>query len=101
MFAIIWNYIADPEKQAEFEAAYGPDGDWADLFRKGRGYIRTELLRDIDKQNRYTTIDHWKTAEDYKIFHNQFAVEYQALDARFEAWIINETLIGTFEILAG
>lgn len=98
MFAIIWSYVVEPDWQAEFEQAYGPAGDWADFFRKGHGYIRTELLHDTKMENRYTTIDYWETEQDYKIFHDQFTAEYQALDARFEAWTINETLIGRFEI---
>jgi heme-degrading monooxygenase HmoA len=99
MVAIIWSYHVQPEKRAEFEAAYGSDGEWAELFRKGRGYIRTELLRDIDRQNRYTTIDYWATEDDYKSFQDQFTADYQALDARFEAWTISETLIGKFEVV--
>jgi hypothetical protein len=35
----------------EFEKAYGPDGDWARLFRRGDGYLGTELLRDRDALN--------------------------------------------------
>lgn len=99
MFAIIWSYVVDPDWQAEFEQAYGSNGDWVEFFRNGRGYLRTELLRDTNTENHYTSIDYWATEEDYRAFHDQFAVEYQALDARFEAWTIKETLVGRFEIV--
>jgi hypothetical protein len=30
----------------EFESRYGPEGDWAQLFRRAPGYHGSELLRD-------------------------------------------------------
>ena len=32
----------------QFERVYGPEGDWAQFFRTGRGYVGTELLRDVE-----------------------------------------------------
>jgi heme-degrading monooxygenase HmoA len=57
----------------EFERVYGPNGDWAEFFRRGSGYIGTELLRDVEVPGRYVVIDRWESAEDY----NAFAVEHR------------------------
>ena len=38
-------YEVAPERRAEFEAVYGPDGEWAELFRTGAGYLGTTLER--------------------------------------------------------
>ena len=45
-YAYIWEYTVRPERVAEFEQAYGPDGEWVRLFRRAGGYVRTELHRD-------------------------------------------------------
>lgn len=99
-FVIIWSYVVRPERQSEFEQAYGPNGEWAELFRKAEGYFRTELLHDTETPDRYTTLDYWHSEDDYNKFHNQFVSEYQALDARFEEWTVSETLIGRFRIVS-
>lgn len=46
MFVVVWEFRVRPGQEAEFEARYGPDGDWARLFRLGEGYGGTVLLRD-------------------------------------------------------
>ena len=46
MIALVFSY--EVSDAAEFERVYGPEGDWAEFFRRGRGYVGTELLRDIE-----------------------------------------------------
>ena len=47
MIALVFRYeVREPD---EFVRMYGPEGDWAQFFRQGRGYIGTELLRDVDE----------------------------------------------------
>ena len=46
MFEIVWEYEVRPEKVEAFEALYGPEGDWARLFRRADGYVETRLFRD-------------------------------------------------------
>jgi len=41
MVTILWSFQTDPARIAEFEQAYGPDGDWARLFRRGAGFLGT------------------------------------------------------------
>ena len=47
MIALVFSYEVARDA-AEFERAYGMDGEWAEFFRQGRGYIGTELLRDVE-----------------------------------------------------
>ena len=50
MIAIVFSY--EVRDAAEFERVYGPDGEWAQFFRDGTGYIGTELLHDIELKSR-------------------------------------------------
>jgi heme-degrading monooxygenase HmoA len=58
VIALVFRY--DARDAADFEAAYGSDGEWAQFFRQGAGYIGTELLRDIEEPDRYIVIDRWE-----------------------------------------
>lgn len=80
-FRIIWEFRPAPGKVAAFELAYGPDGLWADLFRRGAGYVGTELIRPAGAGGWYRTIDEWESEDDYEAFLEAFAEEYEALDA--------------------
>jgi heme-degrading monooxygenase HmoA len=66
MIALVFSYEARDTE--EFERVYGPDGEWAQFFRRGRGYIGTELLRDLENPGRYLVIDRWESAEAYNAF---------------------------------
>ena len=46
MFVVVWQFEIAEEKISAFEAAYGPEGTWAQLFRSSPEYLGTELLRD-------------------------------------------------------
>ena len=97
-FVYIWEFQVKPGSEAAFEQAYGPDGDWVQLFRKARGYLRTELLRDTDKPNRYVTVDHWQSEAAQRNFRQKFAGEFEAIDKKCEALTESETLIGHFRL---
>ena len=66
MIALVFSYEA--RNAAEFEQVYGPEGEWAQFFRTGRGYVGTELLRDLETPGRYVVIDRWESAEAYNAF---------------------------------
>ena len=97
MHTILWEFEAREEKKHDFIRAYGSDGDWAMLFRRGNGYKGTELLRSTNKPNVFVTIDRWANAEDFENFRKQFNKGYCALDARFSALTLNEKKLGSFE----
>ena len=98
---IVWEFRIPPGKRREFEKAYGPDGDWARFFRTGKGYIRTELLRDRRMPHRYLTLDFWKSRTDYERFKKENHVEYQAIDKKCESLTEKEVEIGQFTVGRG
>ena len=95
MIALVFSYeVRDAEA---FEAAYGADGDWAQFFRQARGYIGTELLRDVETPSRYLVVARWETAEAYNVFAAERREEYMRRvdDTRFH--YEQELRFGTFE----
>ena len=94
-YAYVWEYLVSAKTAREFERVYGPEGEWAALFRRHPGYRRTELLRDLDR-GRYLTIDHWESREACAAFREAFAAEFKALDERCERLTSRETLVGEF-----
>jgi heme-degrading monooxygenase HmoA len=98
-YTYVWEFHVAPERIEAFQAAYGPSGDWASLFRRASGYLRTELLRDVARPGRFLTIDYWESAAAWREFRARFAAEYEALDARCAELTISETEVGHWEPL--
>ena len=97
MIALVFRYdVRDPQA---FEDVYGPDGEWAQFFRSGDGYIGTELLHDVEEPDRYLVIDRWESADAYNAFIAAHREEYmERVDAtRFH--YDSELRLGTFETL--
>lgn len=97
MYAYVWEYRVDAERRDAFEAAYGPEGEWVRLFRRGDGYVRTELLHDRDDPQRYLTIDYWRSAEAFAGFRHALSGEFEELDRRLEQLTSSERKIGDFD----
>lgn len=95
MIALVFSY--EVRDTAGFEEAYGPDGEWAQFFRSGAGYIGTELLRDVETAGRYLVVDRWESAEAYNAFAAANREEYMRRvdDTRFH--YEHELRFGTFE----
>jgi heme-degrading monooxygenase HmoA len=91
---IVWEFRIRPEAEAEFIAKYGPDGIWARFFRRGQGYIRTELVRDVADRGRYLTLDYWHSEEEFKRFREQNQAEYRKIDEQCEQLTQSETCLG-------
>jgi heme-degrading monooxygenase HmoA len=96
MYVILWEFIIRAECAAEFEAIYGPQGEWALLFAKGEGYRETKLLRDISNPSRYVTFDRWTSREAYERFRRAHESDYMALDERCERFTLGEHKLGEF-----
>jgi heme-degrading monooxygenase HmoA len=97
MFTIVWAYKVLPEKQTEFEKLYSSNGDWAELFKKSRGYLGTKLIRSDILFENYATIDTWETKEDYETFLTQWKDEYEKLDGQCQELTESESHLGSFE----
>ena len=95
MIALVFRYEGrDP---ASFEQVYGSEGDWAQFFRRGHGYIGTELLRDVDEPDRYLVIDRWESIEAYNEFIAEHQVEYLRRSDESRFYYLAELRFGAFE----
>ena len=92
-YRIIWEFRPAQGRVAGFELAYGPDGLWAELFRRGAGFVGTELIRPSSPGGWYRTIDEWESEDDYEAFLEGFAEEYEALDAACTALTADEHFV--------
>lgn len=95
-FVIVWEFRIKPGKRRAFERAYGPDGDWATFFRKGKGYLGTDLIRDLRRPSRYLTLDFWESHQDYCRFKKKNLDAYRTIDLRCESLTMTESEIGQF-----
>jgi hypothetical protein len=86
---IVWEYEVAAGCEDAFERAYGPAGDWAQLFRTHEGYLGTELIRG-DRLGIFVTIDRWAAEFDFETFLGRHRADYQALDARCDALTVAE-----------
>ncbi|WP_419911002.1 antibiotic biosynthesis monooxygenase family protein [Hoeflea sp.] len=77
--AFFWEYRVDPKNAAAFEAFYGAEGKWSQLFRQASGYVRSELLRDPDDTTQYRTGDYWQSREAFLDFLRDFSEQYDEL----------------------
>ncbi|MDR3763083.1 MAG: antibiotic biosynthesis monooxygenase [Acidobacteriota bacterium] len=100
MYVAVWRFRIAPERRAAFLAAYGPQGEWAQFFRRAEGYVGTELLASIDDSDSYVTLDRWRSREDFARFQQRFADEYRALDERCALLTLEETKLGDGESVA-
>lgn len=98
-YAYIWEYLVRPERVREFEDAYGPNGLWVQLFKRGHGYVRTELHRDRRQANRYVTIDYWESVEAWEAFRAGESAAFEALDLACGELTLEELEIGAFHPL--
>ena len=100
MYVSIWRFRIGSANRTRFEEAYGPDGDWARLFRRQPGFVGTELLReeeaDADGTAAYLTIDRWRARSDWLDFQDAFGDDYRALDRACEELTAAEERIGGF-----
>ena len=95
MIALVFTYeVRDP---AEFETVYGPEGKWAQFFRRGTGYVGTELLKDVELPGRYVVIDRWESREAYNTFVATQREEYMKRVDETAYLYDAELRFGTFE----
>ena len=98
MLALVFSY--EVRDAAELERVYGTDGEWAAFFRQGRGYIGTELLRDVETAGRYLVVDRWESADAYNAFVAERREEYMERVDATRYHYDSELRFGTFETLS-
>lgn len=97
MFLALWEFEVKQGCEEVFESLCGPDGDWAQLFRRDPAYLRTLLLCAPIRTRTYVTCDFWETREAYTAFLFANYDAYLALDKRCENLTLEERKIGAFE----
>ena len=95
-FVYVWQYTIEPALRREFLAAYDAQGAWVRLFSSDPSYIKTLLLQDAADENRYMTIDFWKSKADRDDFRERNWAEFNELDKNCEAFTVEETFLGDY-----
>ncbi len=95
-YVYIWEYFVPAGLEADFAALYHPGGAWGRLFRRYPGYLRTELLHDLENPERYLTVDYWESQQAYTDFRAGSKTEFAALDRAGERLTLKETFLGEF-----
>ncbi|MGB8260056.1 MAG: antibiotic biosynthesis monooxygenase [Terracidiphilus sp.] len=98
MFVVVWQFEVAEEKVSAFEAAYSPEGEWAQLFRTSAEYLGTELLSDAYIPGGYMTIDRWASEEAFRAFRRDHDGEYERLDRACDALTSRETRVGAYMV---
>ncbi len=99
-YVYLWAFRVKPGCRRKFLKAYGAGGDWERLFRKARGYIRTELLHDRNQRDRFVTVDYWRDRASHLAFRRRYAREFAALDRRCAGITSSERPLGHFELIS-
>jgi hypothetical protein len=98
VFVVVWQFEVADQSVAAFEAAYGPDGSWAQLFRLSNEYLGTELLRDAYVPGVYLTVDRWASEDAFRAFRKGHDSEYEMLDRACDALTSRETRVGAYTV---
>jgi quinol monooxygenase YgiN len=93
----MWEYDVARDHLSEFERVYGPEGEWARLFARAAGFVRTDLYRDRSAPSRFVTIDHWASEAAWQAFRTRSAESYERLDAKCASLTTREARLGVFE----
>lgn len=91
MHVRIWEFVPAPGREDAFLRIYGPDGDWAQLFRQALGYLGTELTQT--EAGAYRTTDRWEAEAAWIVFRQKHAAAYEALDRACEDLTISERMV--------
>jgi len=95
-YIVVWEFQVKAECVAEFVGAYGPDGEWARLFRRSPEFLGVELLGSVGNPGRFFTLDHWSSAAARDMFMSANATAYDVIDRRFTSLTVWERRIGGF-----
>ena len=95
----MFRYTVPADRARDFEKEYGPDGAWARLFRKGAGFLRTELYADDSAPGSYVTIDLWDSDDHYRGFMAAERAAYDALDVKLAPLSTDQECLGRYVLL--
>ena len=93
---IIWEYIVKNEYLKDFIRVYSSSGEWAKLFSRCPGYIKTELKRDTVDRQKFITIDFWESRSSFSVMKQVIGLEYDLIDKKCKTYTLSEKKIGVF-----
>jgi len=96
MFVVVWQFEVAEDQVSAFEAAYGQQGKWAQLFGQSPAYRGTELLQDAYVPGSYLTIDRWQDEAAFRAFRKDHDAAYESLDRISDKLTSRETRIGAY-----
>ena len=96
MFVALWEFEVKPGCEEKFEKVYGADGAWARLFAQDASYRGTRLVKDVERERVYLTLDFWETREGYEKFKKENAAGYELIDRECEGMAAHERQLGEF-----
>jgi len=94
LFVTLWEFEVKSGSEELFERTYGPDGEWAQLFRRDARYRGSRLLRDVGAAGVYVTMDSWESQAAYEEFRETHATEYAELDEKCAVLMESEKHLG-------
>jgi heme-degrading monooxygenase HmoA len=94
MYRIVWQYEVRPERLAEFEQVYGPEGEWVQFFRSSSDYIGTDLYRSTADPKQFVTVDAWRSRPAYESFRKANSERYSKLDEWCGQFSVHERVLG-------
>ena len=97
MFLVLWEFEVKSGCREGFQFAYGPSGDWAQLFATDPNFVETHLLQDSSSSNKFLTLDVWQSRRAYESFKKSHQAAYAAIDKNCERFTIHEQYLGDIE----
>jgi heme-degrading monooxygenase HmoA len=94
MYRIVWQYEVRPERLAEFEQVYGPEGEWVQFFRSSPDFVGTELYRSTANRMQFATVDVWRSRPAYESFRKANSERYGKLDEWCSQFTAHERALG-------
>ena len=96
LIALVFSYDVDGQR-ASSSGSTAPRATGRSSSATGRGYVGTELLRDVEIPGRYLVVDRWESREAYNDFVAANREEYMRRVDETAFHYDAELRIGTFE----
>ncbi len=94
MYRLVWELDAQPERVADFEKVYSPEGRWTTFFKLSPDYLGTELYKSSSSPHRFVVVDAWRSRIAYESFRKTNAAEYATLDEWCRQLLRHERMLG-------
>ena len=99
MVAVVWQFDVKDGREAEFEALYGTNGEWATANRQTRSYLGSSFLRNQNETSRYILIEYWSEMLVYEQHRVYRSDALASLESRRDALINSVEPLGVFTAL--